>query len=483
MSEAQAQAQEQILYVDPETITSNRKERQRRSIDVETGGLLESIRQNGVISPILVRLDPSGPTTILVAGERRLECCRKLKIAVPIRYWSSTVDNDIIEIEENIKRADLPWIDFTLAIEKIHQRHKALDPLWTQQKTAAKLSISNGDVVKCLRVAQALRTGKPTSVENAGSLDGAYSILLRLSERRAAQIVQDMIDQADAEEQSEAGSETEAKTEAKTKPLTHIENSDEILEISDPAPGLKLKLEPKIKIDPILVADFRKWAPDYSGPKFSAIHCDFPYGVVITTERKQGLTEVYENTPQIYWQLTESFVKNIDRFASYSCHLIFWISMNHYVETIKALSEVGFTVNKHPLIWYKSDGASTMGGPGVPRHAYEAALFCVRGARPPIVLQTNCYASPVVTKAIQPTQKPEPMLKHFLKMIVDSTTDFLDPTAGSGSSIRVAEDLGAHSVLGLEINPEYAAAANAITQRARDLRLLNARNGDNEASQ
>ena len=62
------------------------------------------------------------------------------------------------------------------------------------------------------------------------------------------------------------------------------------------------------------------------------------------------------------------------------------------------------------------------------------------------------------------------MLRHFFSMFVDETTSMLDPTCGSAASLRAAEDLGAKSVLGLELDPNYAKAANTRTLQARVLR-------------
>ena len=55
--------------------------------------------------------------------------------------------------------------------------------------------------------------------------------------------------------------------------------------------------------------------------------------------------------------------------------------------------------------------------------------------------------------------KPQSMLQHFLSMLVDGTSAILDPTCGSGSSIRAAQALGAASALGLELNPSFATTA------------------------
>jgi DNA modification methylase len=62
------------------------------------------------------------------------------------------------------------------------------------------------------------------------------------------------------------------------------------------------------------------------------------------------------------------------------------------------------------------------------------------------------------------------MLRHFFSMFVDETTTMLDPTCGSGASLRAAEDLGAKLVVGLELDPNYAKSANQRTLQARILR-------------
>jgi tRNA G10 N-methylase Trm11 len=43
---------------------------------------------------------------------------------------------------------------------------------------------------------------------------------------------------------------------------------------------------------------------------------------------------------------------------------------------------------------------------------------------------------------------------------VDSSTSFLDPTCGSGSSVRAANGIGAARVVGIEANSQFAERAN-----------------------
>ena len=49
--------------------------------------------------------------------------------------------------------------------------------------------------------------------------------------------------------------------------------------------------------------------------------------------------------------------------------------------------------------------------------------------------------------------------QHFAEMFVDNNVDMLDPTCGSGASLRAAESLGANRVLGIEKNLSYCESA------------------------
>ena len=55
-------------------------------------------------------------------------------------------------------------------------------------------------------------------------------------------------------------------------------------------------------------------------------------------------------------------------------------------------------------------------------------------------------------------------------MLVDEHSAVLDPTAGSGSAIRAAATAGAARYLGLEINPDFASAADeALNAHLKEL--------------
>jgi 16S rRNA G966 N2-methylase RsmD len=230
-----------------------------------------------------------------------------------------------------------------------------------------------------------------------------------------------------------------------------------------------LQYENKERISgPIIVTDFISWSASYRGPKFNFVHCDFPYG----NNAADATLEHYENNRRLFLNLTEALVTNLDNILSYSAHVMFWLSFEYYEQIKKKLNSAGLHVINRPLIWVRSDSHGA--APGIkgtqPRHSYEICLLAYRGNRPLVKQGTDSHAANTVSKPIHPTQKPESMLKHFFSMLVDNVTDFLDPTCGSGSSLRAAEDLGARYVVGIERDKEYADAANVATLNARRLR-------------
>ena len=111
--------------------------------------------------------------------------------------------------------------------------------------------------------------------------------------------------------------------------------------------------------------------------------------------------------------------------------------------------------HKFGLVWVKSDNAGIAGDAlRSPRHTYEFALLASRGERQIVQIKSDTYSAPT-DKRLHPSTKPEPMLRHFFTMLVDEHTSMLDPTCGSGASIRAAESLGAGRCLGLEIDEGF----------------------------
>ena len=121
-----------------------------------------------------------------------------------------------------------------------------------------------------------------------------------------------------------------------------------------------------------------------------------------------------------------------------------------------------------PLIWAKPGEGIIPRPEHDPRQCYEAAFFCTRGGLPIVQSVDNVRSAPTV-KGRHMSEKPAEMLRHFFRMIVSEHTMMLDPTCGSGSALRAAQSLMARRVLGLEVNPEFAALSRLALEGAEDL--------------
>lgn len=437
-------------------IIIQRDSRQRKVIEVED--LVPSIARNGLINPIVVERD----TGILVAGERRLTAMKQLGwTETHVRYADdlSSVELQIIEAEENLKRKDLDWADECRAIQKIHQLFISLDAEWGMADTANELGVTIGLISMKLKVVNEIEAGN-TKIEEAGGAREAYNIIKRKESRQAARDLEDLLD-------SNPAHDLQIEPQA-SSPSATTDASPAVGGSSGPV-GAKSP----VKVADVICGSFLDWAPSYSGPKFNLIHCDFPYGVNLFTGAKFTPADAgtYDDSKDVYFALLECFVKNLDNFASLSSHFIFWFSMEHYDATRQMFRNFAPSIEwvRDPLIWGKTDNAGIAKDMRRhPRHTYENALFGYRGKRMTVQQKADFYPGPT-DRTLHPSAKPIPMLKHFFSMLVDENTEMLDPTCGAGSSLCAADALGAKRVFGMDLDPEHAKVAQTQLNNQRKL--------------
>ncbi len=418
-----------------------------------------------LIQPIVLRRTDEGPT--LVAGARRLLALKKLGTQELIENKHflflenlSPEDAEIIELEENIKREELSWRDHVRALVKIHELLKKKNPSNSIKNTANELSVSEKTIWNHLSIHR--RLDHPI-LKDAKGINHAISILQVEANRASGDIVQQL-----ASSGSAMFLQGPPSSQAPI-PSTQTEKPKDSAPVETQEPPKPTPVEPNL----IECASFLTWLEDYRGPKFNLIHCDFPYSI----DYKNYGTSINNSSEDYdfkgFFELLDAFRFHLDKFCSYQAHIIFWFSMEFYERTRIALSDAGLSVQKHPLVWFKSDNSGIIPGQNTyPRRVYETAFLCSRGERPLVKPLANLYAAPLPANSIHPSQKPEPMLKHFLGMLIDQTTDVFDPTCGSGSALRAADSLGARSILGLELNRDYANRANAATIQARKMRRI-----------
>ncbi|MCV2863284.1 ParB/RepB/Spo0J family partition protein [Albidovulum sediminicola] len=114
--------------------------------------LTQSIREKGVILPLLVRKSPAKPGTYeIVAGERRWRAAQAAQLhEVPVLIRDLN-DTEVLEIAiiENIQRADLNPVEEAMAYRQLMDRFGH-----TQEKLAEALSKSRSHIANLLRLLQ-----------------------------------------------------------------------------------------------------------------------------------------------------------------------------------------------------------------------------------------------------------------------------------------------------------------------------------------
>ncbi len=114
--------------------------------------LADSIRQHGILQPILVRPDKFDPDRYeIIAGERRWQAAQKAQLhEVPVLVMDiSDLEAYEIALIENLQREDLDPVDEALAYKKLMDEHD-----YTQEKLAESLGKSRSHIANMVRLLQ-----------------------------------------------------------------------------------------------------------------------------------------------------------------------------------------------------------------------------------------------------------------------------------------------------------------------------------------
>ncbi len=138
------------LRVPVESLRPNPNQPRRSFGETELSELSDSIREKGVIQPLIVRPDPTTAGSYeIVAGERRWRAAQRAQLhEVPVIVRSYS-DAEVLEVAiiENIQRADLNAIDEATAYRQLMERFGH-----TQDQLATALGKSRSHVANLMRL-------------------------------------------------------------------------------------------------------------------------------------------------------------------------------------------------------------------------------------------------------------------------------------------------------------------------------------------
>lgn len=151
-----------VLQIGPEKIMVNPQQPRRNFNEHELGELAESIKQYGIIQPLIVTQSREGYE--LIAGERRLRAAMSLGLkSVPAIVRQADEQEKLeLALVENLQREDLNSIEAALAYRKLIDEFNL-----SQDELAARLGKSRPVITNTLRflnlpeeIQAALITGK-----------------------------------------------------------------------------------------------------------------------------------------------------------------------------------------------------------------------------------------------------------------------------------------------------------------------------------
>ncbi len=176
-----------LMFVPTESIVPSPYQARAEFEEHEIEGLAISIQQNGLLQPISVRRAPTGAGYELIAGERRLRACKRLKMAkIPAILCDYEAEQSAsLSLLENLQRQDLNPFEQARGI-------KAMISLWgcTQSDAAHRLGMAQPTLANKLRLLQLSDALQAYVIENALNERHARAVLRLPEQKRAAALAQ-----------------------------------------------------------------------------------------------------------------------------------------------------------------------------------------------------------------------------------------------------------------------------------------------------
>lgn len=216
-----------LLEVPVNAITPNPKQPRTYFADDELASLAASIREVGILQPVVVRR--SGDVGYeLVAGERRLRAAKLAGLATVPVVLRDTDDSDILReaLIENIHREDLGPIELAEAFRQLLE-----DLGLKQEELADRVGVSRSHIANTIRLLQLpldvqqllsdgkIQAGHARSLLTLGDAEAQGSLALRvaaedLSVRETEELVRRFLDAPKADGKPKKASAPEASESA-----------------------------------------------------------------------------------------------------------------------------------------------------------------------------------------------------------------------------------------------------------------------------
>jgi DNA modification methylase len=414
--------------------------RQRREFKPEEViELADSISQNGLIHPLVVRQD--GDKIVLVAGERRLRAmvyvwnfgnpvrCGTEHFSegqVPCLYQGDLdpLDAMEMELEENIRRTDLTWQERASAASQVYelrrlQAEKKGEPPPTFAEVAEEVNESPDQTRKEILLSRHL---DDPDVAKAKTADEAYKVVKRKEELQRSKDLGELVGRT-------------------------FNSSIHVLTQGD------------------CLVEMRALQGEY----FDVILTDPPYGIDADQYGDSGgMTpgaHFYDDSVEAWSEMVDVFATQSFRLAKPQAHLYVFCDIDRFSYLKDTLRLAGWRVFRTPLIWVNPSAMRAPWPEHGPQRKWQMILYAVKGNRHVMRLYPDILTFASDSNLGHNAQKPVAVYEDLLRRSVQPGDTVLDPFCGTGTIFPAAHGLQCKAV-GIEID---AASYGIAVQRLKDL--------------
>jgi ParB family chromosome partitioning protein len=237
----------QVLYLRTIEILPNPRQPRQSFSPESLEELANSIRNHGVLQPILVTYNKKKGEYVLLAGERRLRAAQMAGIDLIPALLTQATDEEMLElaIVENVQRDDLNPIDEARAYRALIDQFD-----WTQEQIAQRVGKNRVTVTNSLRL---LKLGADTikDIEEGRLTAGHARAILQLEDGFYRQkLRQEILTQGLSVREAErrAGNYQKAGSPTGTRPAKKKTPPAEVLDMVDLQDRLMAHLGCRVKI-------------------------------------------------------------------------------------------------------------------------------------------------------------------------------------------------------------------------------------------
>ena len=416
----------------------------------ELNHLAENLKLVGQLQPGVCRKDQE--KIVLVAGERRLRACEIAGIEFCYTLYEE-MDNHtakLAELCENLERENLTWQEECFAVMELHQlmeeKHGIAGPGrdtgHSQTDTGKMIAKSQAYVQESIELS--LWAKELSEVKTCPNKTEARKLIKRLKEQvQLKDALDTAIEKSQVVQEQQAPVTNGVKTKISLRPYSETATPPTAEEVE----GKKLMHY----MNNCRQGDMREELKTLN-KLFDVVLFDPPWGVDFDkVSLNNNASHMYKDSKDAFINSLKPDLQSLYNVMSPNSHLYMFFGIVHHQLVYDTLEEVGFTVNRQPIIW-KKRGAHRTRQPNVwPGRCYEPIAFARKGSKnlvlkgEPDVIETSMPTPSI--KSNHPSAKHPDIYRELLKRSCMPGDKVLDPMAGSGMMAVAAESLITSHVL------------------------------------